>query len=169
MKSLKYSSKGSIYYILGLIVVIAVLLVIFVSLEKAHKTQPMAVDKSACTAQQFSVGSSGVCVKDIQTMANFIQTDGLTVCSLQGGHTLSISGQYDTATQNQVKLIQNWAQCYTHEEGSKATIPTNGIVAVNAWPVFCDYAYQFATHNPNSASPYTKATQQAGMNAGCSQ
>jgi hypothetical protein len=118
-------------------------------------------------ARQFAPGSSGACVSDIQTMVNFMETDGLTECPFTGAKTLAITGMYDTTTQYQVKTVQTWNNCYNKQEGSSSVIAANGIVGTSTWSELCTYAYQYQKQVAESTSPYLKASVAAGKNAGC--
>jgi hypothetical protein len=100
-------------------------------------------------------------------MVNFVETDDLTQCPFVGAQILQSSGIYDAATASQVKVIQNWFNCYNRQEGDKSTISANGNVGESTWSELCTYAYQFPKGSGSSVSPYLKASIIAGKNAGC--
>jgi peptidoglycan hydrolase-like protein with peptidoglycan-binding domain len=120
-----------------------------------------------CTSKQFTLGSSGNCVDDIQTMVNFMETDGLTQCPFTGSSTLSVNGSYDTNTQSQVKVVQSWLNCYNQQEGEAGTSSVNGVVGTSTWSGLCTYAFQYPSQANQSTSPYLKLSIAAGKNAGC--
>ncbi len=123
--------------------------------------------KDTCTTRQFSIGSTGNCVSDIQTMVNFIETDDLTQCSFTGAQQVPITGTYNNATATQVSVVQTWMNCYGSEEGSATRISINGIVNPAVWPDLCTYGYQFPKGVGQSTSPYLHSSLLAGKNAGC--
>lgn len=150
-------------YILVAVVILAAVLVF--TRQAAAPTKPAGGD--SCTAKQFAPGSSGNCVSDIQTMINFMETDGLTQCPFTGSSSLSVSGSYDASTQNQVKVVQSWLNCYNRQEGESGSVSVNGVVGSATWSGLCTYAFQYPSQANQSVSPYLKLSIAAGKNAGC--
>lgn len=146
--------------ILGLILLIIGTLVI------SHNPSS-SVSQSGCIAKRFSVGSSGQCVKDIQTMVNYVETAGLNECPFVDAKTLPVSGNYDQATARQVTSVQNWQRCYSSQEGSQTNILATGTVNTRTWHLLCSYAYLFPSKSNSHTSPYRQETIAAGKNAGC--
>jgi hypothetical protein len=64
------------------IVIIAVGALLFATHHSSNKVTPLA--SSGCASEVFSVGSSGNCVQDIQTMVDYMETDDLTECPFPG-------------------------------------------------------------------------------------
>lgn len=122
---------------------------------------------SGCRAQTFAMGASGSCVKDIQTMTNYMETAGLTECHFTGGQTLQVTGTYDTQTATQVKVVQNWANCYYAQEGLSMRVTANSSVDSSTWTELCDFAYTSPKQSNAATSPYTSASIAAGKDAHC--
>jgi hypothetical protein len=154
------------YSVLGLIIV-GLAVVAYAALITRPKAAPVVTSSTGCVATDYSLGSSGTCVSDIQTMVDFIETDNLPGCSFAGGSLLPISGSYDADTASQVKAVQSWANCYAKEEGGSSNITENGIVNANTWSELCSYGYHLPSQATNSSSSYLKASLTAGKNAGC--
>jgi hypothetical protein len=156
------------YYVLVMAtIIVAVIVGAFLLLGShgsASKNQTVA---SGCASHQFTVGSSGSCVKDIQTLVNFIETDGLTMCPFTGSQALPINGSFSVSTQNQVAVVQTWANCYNRQEGTPTTISTDGVVDSSTWSDLCTYGYQYPKQSNSGISPFLKASITAGKNAGC--
>lgn len=150
------------------LVIIAVVVGIIVVVSN-HKSSS-AVDVAAstnCLGKQFSVGSSGTCVQDIQTMINFIETDGLTQCPFVDAATLPMTDYYDSQVATQVKTVQDWVTCYDKEEGVKPPQFKNGVVTQPLWTELCTYAYLYPSQNSNTKSSYRTQALAAGKHAGC--
>lgn len=155
--------------------VVLVLLAVGVVYSLVHKkaastsarTTSGAVAGSGCVARQFTVGSTGNCVSDIQTMVNYIETAGLIECPFPGAAQNPASGTYDAATQTQVKIVQSWVNCYNKEEGVTTAINADGNVGASTWPELCTYGYKFPALAKQSTSPYFQQTLAAGKDAGC--
>jgi hypothetical protein len=96
-----------------------------------------------------------------------METDGLNQCPFTGSSILSINGSYDTNTQDQVKVVQTWLNCYNKQEGQPIVDTANGIVGTSTWSGLCTYAYQYPSQANQSSSQYLKASIAAGKNAGC--
>lgn len=122
---------------------------------------------TGCRADTFTVGDTGHCVKDIQTMANYMETAGLTECPFTGGKVLPVTGTYSSLTATQVKVVQNWANCYYKQEGMNMTVTASGNVDNNTWTELCDYAYDSPKQSNTTLSPYTQASIAAGQHASC--
>lgn len=153
------------YLLLVIIVIVAISITIFFINRRSNQTKQTT--QSTCTSKQFSLGSSGDCISDIQTMVDFIESDSLTQCPFPGAKALSINGSYDENTQTQVKVIQTWLNCYNKQEGSPVTINVDGSVGTTTWPELCTYAYLFPKQSNESTSPYFKPSLVAGKRAGC--
>ena len=136
-------------------------------LVHGHTHPPATAAVSGCRAQTLNVGSSGSCVKDIQIMTNYMETAGLTECHFNGGRALATTGVYDAQTAGQVKVIQNWANCYYAQEGLSMRIPASGSVGSSTWTELCDFSYTSPKQSKTSTSPYTSASIAAGKNAHC--
>lgn len=136
-------------------------------LSVLHRNSTTVITPRGCTSTNLSQGSSGICVKDAQTMVDFIETDGLNECVFTNGMPLAVDGSYNAATAQQVKSVQTWVNCYNHQEGITQTVPTNGTIDKTTWVALCTYGYQYPTQNSASSSPYTKAATTAGNNADC--
>jgi hypothetical protein len=156
-------------YVEAITVVIVLIVVGVILLVSHHSTSPTkTVAGTGCSSQQFSVGSSGACVQDIQTMVNFMETDDLTECPFIGGKSIPMNGTFDTDTEQQVTVVQTWENCYNKQEDLPATLTANGIVNAQTWTELCSYGYTFPKQSTTSPSPYFKSTLTAGQNAGCS-
>jgi hypothetical protein len=154
-------------YIIILILIVAIVILTLVYFH-GHSPNTETASGNSCVDKQFSLGSTGNCVNDIQTMLDFIETDGLTQCSFVGGKTINIDGSYSATTEDQIKVIQTWLNCYNHQEGQSGALAVNGIVNKSTWTDLCSYGYQFPSQADQSVSPFLKLTLQAGSNAGCS-
>jgi hypothetical protein len=139
----------------------------FSLLHHSSKSTATQIVASGCIAKQFSVGSSGNCVSDVQNMVNFMETDNYNQCPFSGMAKLTISGVYDAATQTQVKVVQSWENCYNKQEDSTTRIVASGNVGTSTWSELCTYAYQYPKQSNSSTSPYFKASIAAGKDAGC--
>jgi len=153
--------------LLALIIVIAVAITLLLLADRSHPTVNKSVARTGCVTQQFTIGDSGSCVGTIQTLVNFMETDGLTECPFPGGSRLTATNSYDAATQKQVQIVQGWENCYNKQEGSSLRIDANGIVATSTWSELCTYAYHYPMQAGARVSPYRQAAMTAGKNAGC--
>lgn len=154
-------------YILSLSLILSLILVIGASFILDHHPKKVA-KRTGCIAQQLSSESSGMCVRDVQTMVDYIETAGLSECPFTNGKPLDIDGIYDRTTEQQVESVQAWMNCYNKQEGStNASIPTNGIVNSLLWSQLCTYAYRFPLQSSSNTSPYRQAAITAGKNADC--
>jgi hypothetical protein len=122
---------------------------------------------TGCRAQSFSIGSSGPCVKDIQTMTDYMETAGLTECPFNKGKVIPVNGIYNSVTVTQVKAVQTWANCYYSQEGMNSSVSTNGKVDNGTWIELCDYAYSSPKESGNALSSLTSASIAAGVDAQC--
>lgn len=131
-----------------------------------HHPAPIT-NKSGCTSQEFSLGSSGNCVEDIQTMVDYMETAGLNECPFTDTAALPIKGTYNTYTAQQVSSVQTWVQCYSKQEGARSNVAVSGKVNEATWHLLCSYAYHFPSQSNSSTSPYFQKTIAAGKDAGC--
>jgi hypothetical protein len=150
----------------AILVLVAIVGGIFL-LNHDKTTPTTSTALTGCRAQTLQVGDSGNCVKDIQTMTNYMETADLTECPFTGSQTLPISGTYDSATEAQVKTVQTWASCYYKQEGMNLSISDSGAVDNDTWTELCDFAYTSPKQSDASTSPYTQASLAAGKNAHC--
>lgn len=160
-------TKGMKYLIITGIVAVLVIVFGIYFLFLDHGSTNKATASNGCVAHQFGLGGSGNCVSDIQTLINFIETDGLTMCPFDGSGTLQINGNFDSPTQEQVKVFQAWVNCYNKQEGIPSTLATNGLVNSSTWSELCTYGYQYPKQSNSSTSPFLKQSIAAGKNAGC--
>lgn len=123
--------------------------------------------KYGCTTQQFAVGSSGKCVKDIQTMVDYMETAGLNECPFEGTKILTITGAYNKETANQVRSVQQWIHCYSAQEESQTNVSVNGKVDAATWQLLCSFGFRFPSQSNSSTSSYRQSALSAGKNAGC--
>lgn len=158
-------SQNYIYIAAIALVVVAIVVMIVVAFRKNPK-QPTA-QAGSCTSRQFSFGSSGTCVSDIQTMIDFMESGGFTQCPFTGGSKLAIDGAYDSTTQAQVKVVQTWMNCYNKQEGVASSLTVDGSVDVPTWTDLCNFSYEFPKNSSNNTSPYSSASITAGKDAGC--
>jgi hypothetical protein len=155
---------------LAVCIVVLVLIIGGVLLLIRHNSKPNmtpVAQSNSCISRQLSIGSSGNCVRDVQTMVNFLETDGLTECAFIGAQQLSVSGTFDAATQQQIKTVQTWINCYNKQEGNPLNTPANGTVGTATWSGICTYAYLYPKQSGQGPSPYLKASIAAGKDAGC--
>lgn len=122
---------------------------------------------ASCLSEQLRAGSTGNCVKDAQTMVDFVETDSLNECPFAGGKTIQPSGTYDAATAAQIKVVQTWLNCYNKQEGGNDMLPTDGVISHATWAALCTYGYQYPHQSQTGSSPYFRQTIAAGKNAGC--
>jgi hypothetical protein len=153
-------------FAIGGIIAIFVILTLFIVAGHRHPAKP-AASLSGCTARTLSAGSSGVCVKDVQTFVNFVEADDLSECPFTGGKTLLSNGIFDATTSRQVAVVQHWLNCYNKQEGAAAVVDPDGTVTPATWVQLCNYAYRFPSQSNSSVSPYAKTSIAAGKNAGC--
>ena len=151
--------------IIGLIIFAAA--IIFIIKDDSKKSISQVSAPNTCINSTIQVGSSGQCVSDLQTMANFLETDNLNECAFNGKQILNVDGSFDAITQSQVKVLQNWLICYNKQEGAPNNITASGIVNTATWGDICTYAYIYPKEAGQSSSPYYKASIVAGKNAGC--
>lgn len=157
--------RGISYAVLG-ILILAVGVTIIILLTK--RTSPLQLTSgNSCKNQQLSVGSLGSCVSDLQTMVDFMETDGLNQCPFTGSSVLATDGSYDASTEEQVKVVQTWFDCYSEQEGLPATVIANGTTTTSTWSELCIYAYSYPSKSGSSPSSYLKSSIAAGKNAGC--
>ena len=162
------SHSKKLFLIVGvaILVIIAAALVILAGRHKSSQIGPVTAG-TKCLSRQFAVGSSGDCVRDIQTMVNFMETDGLTQCPFPGAASLPVDGHYDTQTAAQVTVVQKWLTCFDKEEGITPPQFTAGTVTDTTWSELCTYAYAYPSRNNDTRSPYHSQTLVAGRDAGC--
>ncbi len=158
------------WHLLELGIVVIVLAAGFLILHKSPANNMTTVHASAnsCISKQFSLGASGNCVKDIQSMVYFLETDDLSECSFAGAKQSEVTGNFDAATKTQVEVAQTWLNCYAKQEDSSIRVDTAGIVNTSTWSELCTYAYQYPKQSGQSSSRYYKQTILAGEDAGCS-
>jgi hypothetical protein len=147
------------------IVIIAVGALLFATHHSSNKVTPLA--SSGCASEVFSVGSSGNCVQDIQTMVDYMETDDLTECPFTGGQVLPVDGSFDASTKQQVQVVQTWQNCYNKQEDLPAAQIVNGSVGTQTWSELCTFSYTYPKQAASSPSAYFKSTVTAGKNAGC--
>ncbi len=150
--------------------VLVVIIICAVAIFIVNRTPSQATTTthySGCVAQQLEAGSSGACVSDVQTMVDFMESDGLTECKFTGSAELPINGTYNAATKTQVQVVEQWENCYNKQEGSTVTIGTSGNVTTATWSELCTYAYHYPAQTSSSLSSYRQASLAAGKNAGC--
>jgi hypothetical protein len=121
---------------------------------------------NACVGQQFTDGSSGHCVRDIQTLVNYMEHSGLTECPFSGGATLSVTGAFNSATAAQVKSVQQWSSCYAHQEGFTSNVHATGTIDRTTWGELCTYGYTDPLHTSATGA---KDSIAAGKDAGCAE
>lgn len=154
--------------ILGLVLTLAVIAATAVFLM--HRSQPTATASAAtkCLSKQLTVGASGPCVQDVQTMIDYMETSSTyTQCPFPGGATVPTSGNFDDATAQQVSVVQNWLVCFDKEEGITPPTFTAGTMDSATWGELCTYAYTYPLKNSGSSSPYKDQTLASGKDAGC--
>jgi hypothetical protein len=156
--------KAFILSSVGVVLIIAGILIIT---HKHSSNSKTVVYANGCVAEEFSEQSSGLCVKDIQTMVDFMETDSLNECVFIGAESVGISGIYNAPTKQQVQTVQTWANCYNKQEGEPGIINVNGAVGPATWSELCTYAYKYPYQTNSSTSPYFKESIIAGKNAGC--
>jgi hypothetical protein len=101
-------------------------------------------------------------------MVDFMETNtNYNQCPFTGKASLSVNGMYDSDTQTQVEVVQNWENCYNKQEGSGIRVNANGNVGNGTWSEVCTYAYQYPKQSNSSTSAYFKASIAAGKDAGC--
>ncbi len=132
-----------------------------------HTQKPAVVTKTGCVTQNLAVGSNSSCVLYAKTMVDYIETAGLNECSFTGGQVVPLNNDYDTATAQQIKVVQTWINCYNKQEGSTQTIAENGSVNSTTWMVLCSYGFSFPKQSHSTTSPYHYQTISAGQDAGC--
>jgi hypothetical protein len=158
--------RGLSYAILG-ILILAIGVTIIILLTKRTSSPLQTTSGNSCKSQQLSIGSMGNCVSDLQTMVNFMETDGLNQCPFTGSAALVADGSYDESTEEQVKVVQTWFDCYATQEGLPPTIAVNGTATSATWSELCIYAYSYPSKSGTSPSSYLKSSIAAGKNAGC--
>lgn len=94
---------------------------------------------AVCTSYQYSRGSSGTCVKYIQTLANW-----------QGRLALAVDGSFGPGTETGVKTVQ-----------TKGGLKVDGVVGPQTWGYLCSQNTSSAIH---STAAFPLSTAQA---AGC--
>ena len=131
---MRHGSRNSGYVKILILVVIAIVVAIAVLLflnrnHSAAKTAQQPADLSSyCVGQTFAQGNSGHCVRDVQTLINYMEHSGLTECPFNAGATLAASGTYDNATMAQVRSVQQWSSCYARQEGFTSNVRQTGEV-----------------------------------------
>jgi hypothetical protein len=165
-------SRGSAYIpiIIAAVLVVVIVIGVFLFLNRNHSatksSSQSAVTRNACVGQDFADGSSGHCVRDVQTLVNYMEHSGLTECPFSGGATLTVSGTYDSATATQVKSVQQWSSCYAKQEGFNSNVQQTGEVDKTTWGELCTYAYTDPLHTSANGAASSIA---AGKDAGCAQ
>jgi hypothetical protein len=159
--------KAKTAYITGAIclLIVALLIVIAIVRHSSARTSPVA--SNICVSKQLSLGSTGACVSDAQTMVDFMESDGLTQCPFTGASVLNINGTYDSSTEKQVEVVQTWLNCYNKQEGEPTNVLANGILSTTTWQALCTYAYIYPSSSNQSSSSYLQQSIVAGQNAGC--
>lgn len=169
MSFLSQRSRGNKWMLLAagiaaLVVVVATLLLFF----HKHTVMKTAAHTAAmgkyCVGQNLSIGSSGHCVSDIQTLVNFMERGGLTECKFDGSATLAVNGTFDEATKTQIMSIQNWADCYATQEGFKSNVKQTGSVDQSTWGELCTFGY---SDPMQSDTANAAASIAAGTDAAC--
>jgi hypothetical protein len=117
-----------------------------------------------CVGQNFTAGSSGFCVTDIQILANYMEHSGLSECPFNDSSVMTVTGTYDQTTADHIKSIQKWSECYAAQEGFKSNVQQTGSVDQPTWGELCTFGY--TDPKQRSASDATTAIA-AGNNAGC--
>ena len=164
-------SGGYITVILTIVAVFIVLGLGLVYLDRHYYSKTTTADSakdlsSYCVGKTFASGSSGSCVRDVQTLINYMENSGLTQCPFEGGAPLTVSGSFDAATAAQVKSVQGWAACYATQEGFTTNVQQTGTVEKTTWGELCTYGYT----NPSRSGAIGAATSiAAGKDAGCAQ
>jgi hypothetical protein len=152
------------------IILIIILLVVIIAggigLFSINKSKNSTVS-NGCISQTSKVASMGHCVSDLQTMVNFMETDSLNQCPFNGSIQVPISGVYDGITEQQVRVIQTWVNCYNKQENNGENITVNGQVDPSTWSALCTYAYIYPNQSQQSNSPFLKQSLAAGKDAGC--
>lgn len=164
-KSPKRSILIRLVMLIGLVLFATGIIILLQNHSKKSISQ--ASNPNACINKVFVLGDSDNCVSDAQTMVNFLETDNLNECSFKGAETLDVSGNFDSATKAQIITVQNWLNCYNKQEGAPASITANGNINPDTWSAICTYAYIYPKQAGQSSSPYYKAAQIAGKDAGC--
>ena len=159
-------SKTLITVCLIIVVIVAAIVSAYLYAH-SQKTITTSTQLTGCRAETLTIGSSGNCVKDIQTMTDYMQTAGLTECPFDGGRILPVNGTYDATTATQVKVVQNWADCYYKQEGMNLSITTSGNVDNSTWLELCNFAYDSPKQSGAAVSSYTQASITAGKDAHC--
>lgn len=165
----QFSRRLKYVLILVLILIVALTGTYLLHQNRQQSAKNQVSIRTGCIAQTFNVGASGSCVRDIQTMVNFIETDGMTECPFIGSQQLTLNGNYDNLTKNQIQVIQQWENCYNKQEGSTLIVNDNGIVSTPTWSELCTYAYLYPSRSGSSVSSYRQASLAAGKDANCSQ
>src|SRR5580692_9744945 len=98
MMDMQQTNKVIVFSVCVLVIIVVVVGIFVLNRPKASPPTTTASSATGCRAQTFTVGASGTCVKDIQTMTDYMETADLTECPFTGGQTLPITGTYDSAT-----------------------------------------------------------------------
>jgi hypothetical protein len=154
---------------IGIVVVVLIgLIALLVSHDRStsatNQTNSSASISSGCVSKQFSTGSTGHCVSDIQTLVNYTEHSGLTECPFSNGATLIVNGSYDSLTSTQVRSIQQWSDCYAEQEGFTSDVMQTGTVDKATWGELCTYGYTDPLHTSAKGATTVEA---AGKDAGC--
>jgi hypothetical protein len=160
-------SSVTVIVLLTVVLISGAISAVVLSHHKQVAATTLSQSQTNCLARQFSSGSSGTCVSDIQTMVNFMESDGLTQCPFTGGAVLQATAGYDTATARQVTVVQNWLTCFNKQEGINTPSLVPGVVTPATWSELCTYAYMYPLQNSSSTSSYRAASLTAGKDAGC--
>ncbi len=162
--ALKKTQRAKWLLYLAILVVLTTAVLVFI---QSRHTNTTATNKTGCVTQSFAEGSSSACVSDAKNMINYIENSGLNECPFDGGKILHISDSYDTATTQQVTVIQKWTNCYNKQERSNERLSVDGKIDSATWNTLCSYGFTFADRSQSSTSTYRTAAITAGKNAGC--
>lgn len=154
---------------MAIALLLAVVIVASTILLSHRKASPVgsAVGRTKCLAKTLNTGDSGECVKDVQNMVDFMETDGLTQCPFPGAAQVTTTGHYDAPTAKQVAVIQGWVTCFDKEEGMTPPNFKSGAVTTPTWSALCTYAYTYPSKNNDTKSSFRSRALEAGRDAGC--
>jgi len=139
----------------------------FLLLDHKHTEKVKAnntILSNYCVGQTLSVGSSGHCVDDVQTLVNYMEHSGLTECTFDNGATIAVDGTFASSTATQVKSAQEWSECYAKQEGFTSNVKTTDNVDKSTWGLLCTYGYSDPLHTTAAGAATAIA---AGKDAGC--
>ncbi len=153
MNLVSYKSERGITHALLLVGILVVVAVGGIGVYVSRKNVSHA---STCYQNVYSQsrGSSGNCVKYIQTMLNSLAAHkGWAGNGYAGGAQLAVDGSYGPKTKQQVLVAQTW-----YNSWHSIPYSVDGVVGKQTWWLLCSYSY----HNHLSA-----ASDAAGLAAGC--